>query len=360
MRSALLCVLVIAGTTPALASDGVREINQTCAVQTGCFAGDSAGFPVTIASFGSYKLTSNLDVNSDSTDAIEITVGRGDVSIDLNGFTIGGRVFCTGVGGSISCGAGTGRGIDAEGKPRVSVRNGRISDFDVGLIAGDGAQVRDLIIVSHGGPGINVGDGSTVVGSSAFLNEGNGIMTGFGSVVRETTSRENKLSGFLLGARSKLRASAASGNGAPSQCGGGVCSERRRFYLTNSEHTGAQALDACDSGFHMASLWEILDPSNLAYDWRRANAATEADSGQGPPTLFDRLGWVRTGWSSQDAGAIVGINNCNSWTMTTGLGTRVKLHDRWDASTPDIASWDAQDNDCSQTYLSGVWCVEDD
>ena len=32
----------------ASASDGVLEINQTCATQTGCFPGDSAGFPVTL------------------------------------------------------------------------------------------------------------------------------------------------------------------------------------------------------------------------------------------------------------------------------------------------------------------------
>ena len=32
----------------AYAVDGVLEINQTCAVNTGCFAGDAAAFPVTI------------------------------------------------------------------------------------------------------------------------------------------------------------------------------------------------------------------------------------------------------------------------------------------------------------------------
>src|SRR5262245_32414033 len=37
----------------ASASDGVLEINQTCAA-VGCFQGDSAGFPVTINSAGSY------------------------------------------------------------------------------------------------------------------------------------------------------------------------------------------------------------------------------------------------------------------------------------------------------------------
>ena len=33
---------------PSFASDGVVEINQTCAITTGCFAGDASGFPVTI------------------------------------------------------------------------------------------------------------------------------------------------------------------------------------------------------------------------------------------------------------------------------------------------------------------------
>ena len=33
---------------PAFADEGVLEINQVCAVNTGCFVGDSAGFPVTI------------------------------------------------------------------------------------------------------------------------------------------------------------------------------------------------------------------------------------------------------------------------------------------------------------------------
>ncbi len=51
--------LILALATSAFATDGVLEINQTCAVQTGCFAGDTAGFPVEIDVAGSYRLTSN-------------------------------------------------------------------------------------------------------------------------------------------------------------------------------------------------------------------------------------------------------------------------------------------------------------
>jgi hypothetical protein len=35
----LLTLLFLTLATPALAVDGVLEINQTCAVETGCFAG---------------------------------------------------------------------------------------------------------------------------------------------------------------------------------------------------------------------------------------------------------------------------------------------------------------------------------
>ena len=38
-----------AGIAPtAVADDGVAEINQTCATMTGCFSGDTPGWPVTI------------------------------------------------------------------------------------------------------------------------------------------------------------------------------------------------------------------------------------------------------------------------------------------------------------------------
>ena len=38
----------------------------------------------------------------------------------------------------------------------------------------------------------------------------------------------------------------------------------RKFYLTKTEHNGAQALSACAPGYHMASLWEIHDPTKPA------------------------------------------------------------------------------------------------
>jgi hypothetical protein len=62
MRRFLPSLLLLLFAAPALASDGVLEINQTCAVETGCLAGDSPGFPVTISTAGSYRLTGSLNV----------------------------------------------------------------------------------------------------------------------------------------------------------------------------------------------------------------------------------------------------------------------------------------------------------
>ena len=39
----------------------------------------------------------------------------------------------------------------------------------------------------------------------------------------------------------------------------------KRYYLTDSTHNGADADVACGDGSHMASLWELSDPSNLRY-----------------------------------------------------------------------------------------------
>jgi hypothetical protein len=50
----LLAVLLVSWLPafPSISADGVLEIHQTCAVQTGCLAGDTPRFPVTIPQAG--------------------------------------------------------------------------------------------------------------------------------------------------------------------------------------------------------------------------------------------------------------------------------------------------------------------
>jgi hypothetical protein len=137
----------------------------------------------------------------------------------------------------------------------------------------------------------------------------------------------------------------------------GAKKEQRGFYLTPTVHTGDQALTACVSGFHMASLWEILDPSHLRYD--TSLGVTQADSGSGPPlTIFSGSGWVRTGGHAQGVG--LGAPNCRAWSVTSNAsGLTVRLADNWEQPglvTP-IAPWIAERFGC--TAGRPVWCVED-
>ena len=60
----------------------------------------------------------------------------------------------------------------------------------------------------------------------------------------------------------------------------------RQYYLTKTTHNGTAALSACQKDYHMASLWEIFDPSALKYN--TSLGYTKDDSGQGPPTSTPR------------------------------------------------------------------------
>lgn len=131
----------------------------------------------------------------------------------------------------------------------------------------------------------------------------------------------------------------------------------RRYYLTQDAHLGDDVkLGACDTGFHFASLWEIMDTSNLEYDYGRG--LTSNDSGNGPPSY--KFGWVRTGYVTTGIVTSPGEANCSNWTKTTGYnGTTASLPIDWeDGADNDMFVWDVGTKDCSLTYIH-VWCVED-
>lgn len=151
------------GVRPARAVDGVLEINQVCAANKGCFAGDSAGFPVTITQNGSYRLTGNLTVPSADTDGIALEQGLIDVTIDLNGFAIIGPVQC-GYFAPASCpAAGSGFGVRVlDGESNVTggltLINGTISGMGSAAVyvSGSRADVRDLRVRGNAGGGLAV------------------------------------------------------------------------------------------------------------------------------------------------------------------------------------------------------------
>jgi hypothetical protein len=129
----------------------------------------------------------------------------------------------------------------------------------------------------------------------------------------------------------------------------------RQFYVTrDAVFTGAQALGACDPGYHMASLWEILDPSNLTYNSDKGFVA--GDTGLGPAA--GPAGWIRTGGSILTSTS-PGYASCHAWTRgdSGDYGSTVWLGGIWNGTVKAIGTWDAGIAPCSTTQR--VWCVQD-
>jgi len=212
MRWMVTPLLLFSLVGPALASDGVLEINQACAANTGCFSGDTGGFPVTITAPGSYRLTSNLDVSPDpNVDGIQVTADG--VTIDLSGFEIAGPVTCTGLGSEVACSAGTGYGINANSATGVTVRGGRVTGFAFGGVRLSGRGLVDTMLVeANGGDGIRTEANSIVRGSTAYRNGATGIQISFGSIVEHCVSASNRSVGISASGAS-ITANAANDNG---------------------------------------------------------------------------------------------------------------------------------------------------
>ena len=128
----------------------------------------------------------------------------------------------------------------------------------------------------------------------------------------------------------------------------------RQYYQTKTSFAGANASTACAAGYHMASLWEILDTSNLEYN--ATLGWTEDDIGQGPVT--DYVAWVRTGYEANST-STPGQANCLAWTSSDpgDYGTVVGLNEDWTALS-DVFVWKASVISCEPGGVP-VWCVED-
>ena len=134
----------------------------------------------------------------------------------------------------------------------------------------------------------------------------------------------------------------------------------RKYYQTKAGYLGANAdgtdgngAGVCDAGYHFASLWEILEPSNLEYDTALGDYLQ--DAGKSSPS--GSIGWVRTGYYN-DIGGTAGRANCNNWSTSDGAsnGTGVYLNFDW-AAAEDIHVWKTELRTCADTI--SVWCIED-
>ena len=136
---------------------GVVLINQAEAIAGGITSCDTAGFPVTICTSGSYRLSGDLNVPS-GTDGIEITASN--VSLDLNGFTI--VLPASGSTPSICS-------IKAIGSLSLRIQNGILSGGDCGVQLGSASNslVSDVtietnVVTTSGASGITIGPTSRV------------------------------------------------------------------------------------------------------------------------------------------------------------------------------------------------------
>ena len=182
----------------ALAAEGQIEINATCAIQTGCFAGDVPGYPVTIRERGSYRLTSSLvqtQIPGLSSASTAIDIRADGVDLDLAGFTIG----CVNpLGGSCS---GSAVGILNGGGAwdDLRVANGRVSGMPgdgVDLGGSTGAMVENVRASDNGGNGITVGTASRVENCTVTRSGQSGIFTNGRSVITRNAVSENGVTGI--------------------------------------------------------------------------------------------------------------------------------------------------------------------
>jgi hypothetical protein len=139
--------------------------------------------------------------------------------------------------------------------------------------------------------------------------------------------------------------------------------EGRQFYLSVLPYQANAARTACESGYHMASIWEIADPSALIYNPTLGRTGT--DSGSGPPSQlsgfgysFPARGWVRTGYS-YSVSDIPGQANCGTWLSNNEFywGTSANLPSNWTGGEVDIGLWNIEVSTCDTSMR--VWCIED-
>jgi len=241
MRRILLATM-LCFAAPAFAGDGAFEINQTC-VATGCFPGDTPGFPVTTGTNGRYVLTGDLVLESANTDGVVLNEGS---TLDLAGFAIQGPISCTG-GPPVCSGDGNGFGVLAYA--RTTVRNGAVRGMRIGVdIVGRGHLVENLSIENNGSAGIGgVGEAAIIRGCRVARNGQGGILlsnahgvlitgntvtynafggvnfSGDGGLVERNTIVGNAGSGLSVGATVGFVGNVFTGNGAGgSQTSGGV------------------------------------------------------------------------------------------------------------------------------------------
>jgi hypothetical protein len=146
MKKAILALFAVALLPAGLfAVDGQVLISQASVTAAG-------GFPYVITQAGSYKLSGNL-TPPNNVDAIHIN--SNNVTLDLNGFTIG-SAACV----PDTCGATSAYGVfssTTHAYYNITIRNGTVSGMGAGIyLNGDSITVEDLHIRNIVNNGITI------------------------------------------------------------------------------------------------------------------------------------------------------------------------------------------------------------
>lgn len=336
MGVVVLHAFAFAWAPTAQADLGRTEINQVCALQGGCLAGDSPGFPVEIGQPGSYVLTSALSVLASGTSAI--VVSADDVSLDLNGFTVSGP----GTGGSAN-----GIAADFIGNEAIRIR---VLDGQVRGFGGYGVQLWndghvERVSISENGSGAFLAEGSILLESRISSNQSGGAVLAPGVVYGRNVFVQNSLSGSGV--------SVSGGRGVDgNHCDDRRCSLRggRLYYLTSATTTANGAPASCAAGFHFASLTEMLYEGSLEYAEGFGRSINEGGIVAGPGA--GDQGWVRSGFESSSG------SNCSNWTAAgSQTGPTLATSDISLVSTLNRGAWNLGAGTCSVPRR--VWCIQD-
>jgi len=210
--AALLAAVALSlAPPPATAAGGAIEINQACAIVTGCGDADSPGFPVTIYA-GRYVLTS--DLVAPSPDTVAIQVNGALVWLDLNGFTLSGPTICTSPGPACAP-TGVGSGILTVSSGYTTIVNGTVRGFGRDGIAVNGnCRVQDVVVIGNGRNGLSTGLGCVVRRVRAIRNGANGIVSGANGVLAHNLADGNAAAGMRGEQGSVFVDNTSDGNGA--------------------------------------------------------------------------------------------------------------------------------------------------
>jgi len=179
LAPALALAVAATATTPALAVDGVIEINQASALAGGITIGDAPGFPVTLTMRGSYRLTGELNV---PTDTDGIVLQNDQIHLDMNGFSVVGGGGTTGSGVKIAVGT----------LRSHTVENGYVRGMGHhGIDLGNEAYVENVTATGNGGDGIQVNEDGLILRCTAKQNALSGISSLRGTRILESNASEN-------------------------------------------------------------------------------------------------------------------------------------------------------------------------